>query len=531
MADHYDEMTLLLYLEGQLESERARNISAHTGNCPACSALLRSLQHEGLWLRESLTAADEAIPARLLEAPSAGVPWGWVMSLGLGAAGVYGLWSGIVEPWQQRFEQAGFTQGNLLSMLFFSGALWKGWGEMRNLVEILATGAVMVIVAMLLRHNWRRWTTVGVVMGALVFALAMPPSAMAGQYTKGEPNYTLAAGQKIDTDLFVTADTIRIDGDIAGDLYAFGHNVIVNGRVGGDVLGFSQNMQINGRVDGNVRTWSQSVTIVGSVAKNVLAGADTLEIDPKGTVGGSITAFAGQVSLDGSVGRDVLAKGGHFSLDNKIGGNLEVSAGDISIGSNAQIAGGMTYKGDKAPKIDSGAKITGPVQAKYEKHVSKYETSRYYWHILLSWAASLLFGLALILAIPAFYSDVLRALDRMGMSGGMGFLAVAGVPFAAFIACITIVGLAVGIATVLLYCIGLYSAHVFVGGWIGRKILGEASGSGAMFGRLALGLAILSAVRVVPWVGTIVAAIVVLWGAGAIAVTVYRRMRPVLAAA
>ena len=173
----------------------------------------------------------------------------------------------------------------------------------------------MVIVAMLLRHNWRRWTTVGVVMGALAFALATPPSAMAGQYTKGEPNYTLAAGQKIDTDLFVTADTIRIDGDIAGDLYAFGHNVIVNGHVGGDVLGFSQNMQINGRVDGNVRTWSQSVTIVGSVAKNVLVGADTFEIDPKGTVGGSITAFAGQVSLDGSVGRDVLAKGGHFSLE------------------------------------------------------------------------------------------------------------------------------------------------------------------------------------------------------------------------
>ena len=113
----------------------------------------------------------------------------------------------------------------------------------------------------------------------------------------------------------------------------------------------------------------------------------------------------------------------------------------------------------------------------------------------------------------------------------MGFLAVAGVPFAAFIACITIVGLAVGISTILLYCIGLYSAHVFVGAWIGRKILGEASGNGAMFGRLALGLAILSGVRLVPWVGAIVAAIVLLWGAGAIAVTVYGRMRPVLAAA
>ena len=531
MAEHYDEMTLLLYLEGQLESERARNISAHTGSCPSCSALLRSLQHEGLWLRESLTAADEAIPARLLDTPSAGVPWGWVMSLGLGAAGVYGLWSGIVEPWQQRFEQAGFTQGNLLSMLFFSGALWKGWGEMTNLVEILASAGVMLIVAMLLRHNWRRWTTVGVVMGALAFALAMPPAAMAGQFCKGEPNYTLPAGQTINTDAFAAADTIRIDGDVNGDLFAVGHTVVVNGRVTGDVFGFSQILQINGRVDGNIRGWSQSITIMGSVGKNVLAGADSLDVDPKGSVGGSLIAFAGEVNLNGPVGRDAMAFGKNFNVDSKIGGNLQVNAHNISVDSGANIAGGMTYKGDQSPKIDPGAKIAGPVQAKYEEYVPSYKKPRYYWHIALSWAASLLFGLVMILAIPAFYSDVLRALDRMGMSSGVGFLAVAGVPFAAFIACITIVGLAVGIATVLLYCIGLYSAHVFVGAWIGRKILGEASGNGAMFGRLALGLAILSAVKPVPWLGAIVAFIVVLWGAGAIAVTVYRRMRPVLAAA
>ena len=271
--------------------------------------------------------------------------------------------------------------------------------------------------------------------------------------------------------------------------------------------------------------------IVGSVAKNVLAGADTIELDPKGAIGGSVTSFAGQVSLDGPVGRDVLSKGGHFSLNNKVGGNLEVSADSISIGSDAQVGGGMTYKGDKAPKVDSGAKIAGPVQAKYEEHVSKYRTVHYYWHLALSWAASLLFGLVLILAVPAFYSDVVRALDRVGASGGMGFLAIAGVPFVAIIACITIVGLAVGISTFLLYFIGLYSEHVFVGGWIGRKLLGEAAGNGALFGRLALGLAILSAIKLVPWIGSIVSVIVLLWGFGAIAVAIYHRMRPALVAA
>jgi cytoskeletal protein CcmA (bactofilin family) len=531
MAEHYDEMTLLLYLEGQLESERARNISAHTGGCPECSALLRSLQHEGLWLRESLTAADEAIPARLLEAPSASVPWGWVMSLGLGAAGVYGLWSGIVEPWQQRFTQAGFTQGNLLSMLFFSGALWKGWGDMRNLVEILATAGVMIIVGMLLRHNWRRWTTVAVVMGSLGFALAMPPAAMAGQFHNGQPDYILPADQKIDTDIFVTAEYTRIDGDVGGDVFVFTRKLVVNGHISGDVFGFAKNIEITGRVDGNLRTWSETLTIAGSVEKNVLAGADSFEIDPKGRVNGSLTLFSGEVMLNGPVGKEMLGSGGNFSLNNKIGGNVQLRAHHIMIGSGATIAGGLTYRGDENPKIDSAAKITGPVEAKHVEHVSKYKKPWDYWHFAIAWAASFFFGLALIYTIPAFFTDVVRALDRIGMSGGVGFLAVAGVPFAAVIACITIVGLAVGLTALLLYAIGLYSAHVFVGAWIGRKILGEGSGSGAMLGRMALGLAILSVVRLVPWLGAFVAAVVVLWGAGAIAVTVYRRVHPVLAAA
>ena len=532
MAEHYDEMTLLLYLEEQLEAARVREIAAHMRECPACGALLRSLQHEGLWLRESLTAEDESIPARLMAAPAgADVPWGWVMSLGMGAAGIYGLWSGIVEPWQQRFTQAGFTQGNLLSMVFFSGALWKGWGEMRNIVEIMATVGVMVILAMLLRHNWRRWTTVGVVMGALGLALAMPPAAMAGEFGKGQPNYTLPAGQTIKTDLYAAGDYIRIDGDVNGDLFAFGHSVLVNGHVSGDVFGFSQSVTINGRVDGNVRTWAESVSIMGTVGKNVMAAGDSVDVDPRASVEGSVTAGAGRVVLNGPVGGDVMASAGSITFNGKVGGNVQLSSREMFVNSGADIHGGILYRGDQAPRIDPGAKVGGPVQQHYEQHVPDYKRGRYYWHMAFKWAAGFLFGLVLIFAVPAFFGDVLRSLDRAGIAGGVGVVTVIGIPVAAIIACVTIVGLAVGISTLLFYAITLYSAHVFVGAWIGKKILGEGNGSGAMLGRLAIGLAILSVVKLVPWLGAIVGAIVLVWGAGAVAYTIYRRVRPVLAAA
>ena len=166
---HFDEMTALLFLENQLEDSRAREVSAHLDSCNACKGLLRALESEGLWLRGALTADPEPIPAYLIAAPERkATHWGWIAAFGLSAAGVYTLWSGFVEPWVQQASQAGFTQGNILTMLFFSGAFWKGWDSMRSLMEFIAVATLASVTIWLLRRHWQRFTAVAVVMGAIV---------------------------------------------------------------------------------------------------------------------------------------------------------------------------------------------------------------------------------------------------------------------------------------------------------------------------------------------------------------------------
>ena len=172
--NHFDEMTGLLYLEGQLDRDHAEQIRAHSASCAECRGLLRALQTESVWLRESLEADDEPVPARLVHAPRhGGAPWGWLSALGLSAGGAYTLWSGFIEPWRAQAAQAGFTQGNLLTMLFFSGAFWKGWDAMRSLTEFLAMATLGFVVLWLLRRRLRRIMTVAVVMGAVVGALVV----------------------------------------------------------------------------------------------------------------------------------------------------------------------------------------------------------------------------------------------------------------------------------------------------------------------------------------------------------------------
>ena len=44
--NHYDEMACLLYLEGQLDPTRSRELAAHVAECAPCRDLLHALQHE-----------------------------------------------------------------------------------------------------------------------------------------------------------------------------------------------------------------------------------------------------------------------------------------------------------------------------------------------------------------------------------------------------------------------------------------------------------------------------------------------------
>jgi hypothetical protein len=99
------------------------------------------------------------------------------------------------------------------------------------------------------------------------------------------------------------------------------------------------------------------------------------------------------------------------------------------------------------------------------------------------------------------------------------------VPIAAIFACITIVGLGLGIAALLLYLVALYSTQVFVGSWIGEKVLGLGSGLGPAIGRLALGLAILRGLRILPYVGWLVTLVMLFWGLGALALALHRMSR------
>jgi cytoskeletal protein CcmA (bactofilin family) len=530
---HFDEVTGLLYLEGQLDEGRAREVRAHIASCPTCNQLLKALESESLWLKDALAVDDEPIPARLIAAPQhKGTHWGWIAAFGLCAAGLYTVWNGLVAPAFAQASQAGFSQGNLVTMLFFQGAFWQGWDTMRNLTELLAATTLAGVAIWLLRKHWPRFTAISFVMGVLACALGLAPAAGAADLEHGNPNYTLAAGEEVKTDLIVIGDRVRIDGDVDGDLIAMSQSIIVDGHVKGDILAFAQELRVNGPVDGNVRAWCQTTSLNSTVGRNVMAVGGALELADKATVGGTMTLAAGTTELEGRIAGDLLVFSGDIDINGYLGHDATIRADRLSIGSGAEIVGQTKYEGRRQPSIAAGAKLGSPIQITIPRRGPDYTRLAYYWHRVLLWGASFLFGLLVLLLLPGFFADAVQSAKRVGPAMGFGALFLFATPVVAVLACVTIVGLAIGVTTFFLFFIALYSSQIFVASWLGEQLLGGAPvGVGAAVGRLALGLAIIRVLSMVPIAGSLIAFIVIIWGLGALVLALHRRMSPHVAAA
>jgi cytoskeletal protein CcmA (bactofilin family) len=530
--NHFDEMTAFLYLDGQLERAQASEVLAHTAQCGECRELLESLKKETLWLEQSLQEKDP-VPARFTTpAKHVNVRWGWATALAMAIAGVLTLWNGVIEPFEHRLSQAGFGGGNLMTMLFFSGAFWKGWPSVLSFLSFFAATAFSIFAFVILRRLWGRRPAIGIVLAslgplALLLSLfAAAPAARASEMVHGHPSYTLASGETVNTDLFVAGDFVRINGTVNGDLIAWSGEIEVNGHVTGDVIAMAREVRINGQVDGNVREYAQTMYMDGSVGKNVLAAFQDFEMGPKGKIGGSFTGGGNTALISGSIGRGITAGISDATLDGPVGGDVSIRADNLRIGPNASVKGETKYKGRHQADVDPAAKLASPLAFTLLKEGPDYSNWKYYWHRAEFWGAAFFFGLVLLLLLPEFFSDGLRASKKFLPSLGFGVLFFVATPIVAILICFTVVGIGVAIPTVLLWLVATYAAQIFVAAWLGEILLGPAIGKGALLGRLAVGLAIIHGLEMLPYhVGFLVHVIVLWWGLGAITIAVYRHLQ------
>jgi cytoskeletal protein CcmA (bactofilin family) len=476
---------------------------------------------------------EEPLPARLAqfqERARKSLQWIWGVAFALAATGVYALYTGYVEPWQQQLENAGFGGSNLLSLLIFQGAFWKGWQSMITLLEVLALVTVAGMVLVFFRRRLRRGSALALVLaGFCGVTLMMPAMAEATEFRKAQ-SPEVRKDETIKGDIYMTGERILIEGTVDGDLFAAGKDIEINGHVTGDVITTERIVWIRGQVDGNVRSVGNTLMVTGSVGKNTSWCGETIGIDGGGKVGGTVTALGETLNVDGHVGRDLLFLGARLSVSGAVAGAIRAKGQSLTLNASAKVDGPVRFDGDNPPEVSSQAKLASPVEYHKLHHKSRYEEGHYYvWRVIWT-AAFILLGMVLVLLAPRFGTETIRQAERYAAPIGLGVLVFFGVPIAAIIACVTVVGIPLGLLAVALWFLMLNCAELVVGGVVGHWILGSGKDTWDLIGRIALGFVIVRIVYTplerLHVIGGLVACGIWMWGMGAISLALYKWVQP-----
>lgn len=401
---------------------------------------------------------------------------------------------------------------------------------MFTLVEFVALASVAGFGVFAIRKYIRRGTALAVMFASLGLLASVATPASAAEFRKND-TVTVGKEQTIKADLYAMGDHIRVEGTVDGDFFAFGQSVEVSGHVTGDVICFCQSLRIGGQVDGNLRSMSNNITITGPIDKSVSAMTESMTVDPGGKIGHNLTSFTKSLTLDGSLGRDLLTMFGKATINGSIGGSMSAKGENLTINSGASIGGTAKFEGDNPADVSSSAKLASPLEFKKMEHRSHNDVrgSGYYvWTVI--WAAAyVLFGLVLLTLLPVFSREASDNVENVGASFGLGVLVLFAVPIAAVIACVTVVGLFVGLTSLFLWYAALYFAQIIVGATVGQWILGRAADTWGLVGRMVVGICILRAGMAVPYLGVWFKFGVIVWGVGALSLAIYRRLQPVVA--
>jgi hypothetical protein len=246
----------------------------------------------------------------------------------------------------------------------------------------------------------------------------------------------------------------------------------------------------------------------------------------KGEIAGDIVIIHGSARLAGVVRGDVVVIDGPITIGGVIRGDVVALDGDVTLVAGAHVTGDVAVAHGKLT-IEVGALIDGRVKRGSLSFLSpsRLVTKLAFW-IAIS-VSTLLLGLVLLLLAPRSGDAVaLAGREAVGASIGLGAAAVFGLPVAAVLLLVTLVGIPFGIGLLLglalLYSIGYAYAAVVVGRLLIRP---SRHGGSRVLAAFLAGWAILRIVGFVPVLGGITWFLAAWYGLGAVIVAIWRARR------
>jgi cytoskeletal protein CcmA (bactofilin family) len=524
------------YADGELPAAEVVALEAHLGACEACRMRVAALKSERAALRAALAAVEPvAVPrferplaARdVLVAIAALAGTAWVASA---------FWSRLaaIVPtelhWLSPLDPGSLWNFTVSFALFLARG---GIAMSASIIEYAAAVAGVVLLAWVCAALLRPRAGAAVLLSLLALVVALPQIGSALEIRRNDGLTTLPAGETIDDTLLAAGETVEIEGDVNGDLFAFGRRVAVRGNVTGNVIAAGETVDIQGTVAGSVFSAGRAVALTQRVQRNLYAGARDLTIAEGAEVARDLIAGASSVSMNGRVGHDLTTGARELIVRGSVGRNVLAEAATITLLDGASIGGNLTARVGDANNVQiaPGATVAGTVdrniveRPRIDTHENRYLTIGFYLGQVVRLAMGFVTGVLLLWIFPGLQTLSLASAGAALRAGGVGLVAAISLPVLAAIACITVIGIPLGIIVAISWLLGLYFAKTVVAHYRGRSLFDSPRGTPHYAATLVTGLVIVLIAVNLPWIGWLIGVVLTLIGLGMIVAHIYDRNR------
>jgi cytoskeletal protein CcmA (bactofilin family) len=336
---------------------------------------------------------------------------------------------------------------------------------------------------------------------------------------------TVAHTETVNDDIYAGAGTINIAGTVNGNVIAGGGTITVSGSITRDLIVGGGTINVTGHVGGSIIAAGGNLTINGPVAQDIVITGGTIDIGSGATIGRDLVVVGGMATISAPVTRRVQMSAGNLTLQNRVGGDVRGRVDHLKL-DGAQIGGNLDYTSNNSVELVNGARVAGTTT----RHTPTDQGGSA-GNGFLGWLRELIgffaLGMLLIFLLPSVSAraiDTLRAQPWPSLGIGAAILVIT--PIVALIAIVIgvlIGGWWLGVLLLPIWILVLAIGYVVSGFLVGRLLFARLGWAG-YHDALALlgGLFVLTVLGLLPLLGGLIGLAALVFGAGALALTVGR---------
>ena len=253
----------------------------------------------------------------------------------------------------------------------------------------------------------------------------------------------------------------------SGDLYKFDKSAVIDNNINGNVFVIGDTVTISSaKILGNVFVMAKTLNISNSyIYGSVFAIAQDIEFG-HGSSADDVYMIAEKINFDEytAISRSARISANTITLNGSIGYDVYAMADTISLGTELEIDGTLSYTADKEISIPETASI-GNVEYTPAKEEKVEAVQSFKGMSILMSAVSFIFKVAVISVFIILFNNKFSKVNKETKTGkniakslGNGALALILVPIIAFVLLFTVIGAGLGVLLFAIYAIVLFLA-------------------------------------------------------------------------